>query len=245
MNTKQFGLIFYLLCILTNISNSQVRQNGLVLPENTGDHEICCIYTPKDGFKVFDKPNGKEIGVLTRNINTIEETYYKIYFVDETTKNFIQIDIKNFQEVGYEVFSVKYFERKDGFIRIIDQSVNYWLSEKEINNKNFKVLDWQEFLIEKSGRFLGFYAKDPGLNLRTNPTTNSEILKKLEGNLFQIIPTQESNGLWTKVNVKKYIKHPCAEKFNESENLEYELKGWIKIIDEKGKPNVWYYARGC
>ena len=54
-----------------------------------------------------------------------------------------------------------------------------------------------------------------------------------------------NEGPWTKVKVKKYREHPCTTGLSQNEIVEYELEGWVKIVDDNGRPNVWYYPRGC
>ena len=153
--------------------------------------------------------------------------------------------MSNFKEIGYEVWTLTYFDRVDGFLRIIDDNYNYWLDEKEIFQKGFKIETWQNFLLENVGELLGFYANEPGLYLRESPDTNSGIITILTGDLFEIYPTTENFGSWTKVTVKKYREHPCRSNYNDPEIIELEFNGWIKIVDDNGHPNVWYYPRGC
>jgi len=244
---KTLTLIFTLICLVTDFTFGQSRQIGLIMPIGGDDSEICCIYSPKEGFKVFDSPNGKEIGVLTRTTqsNTGDQAPYKIFFIDNLTKKIAPIDLKNFKEIGYEVMSITYFERKSGFVRVVNLSVDYWLSEKEISNKNFKVIDWQQFFIENSGDLMGFYANDPGLKLKSKPTNESETIKVLKGDLFEITPTKDCNDNWTKVKVKKYKEHPCGTDLSDEKNVEFEIDGWIEIIKDNGQPNLWFYSRGC
>jgi hypothetical protein len=245
MKAKTLILIF--LTLTTLISYCQVRQHGLIIPNDFSDDNICCIYSPSEGFTVFDKPNGNKIGVLTRNAqsNTGSEPEYKIYFVDNKTNTDTKIDLKNFKEIGYEVMSITFFERKDGFVRTVNESVDYWLNEKEISDKSFKVIDWQQFYIEMSGQLMGFYANDPGLDLKAEPTDNSVTKKTLQGDLYEITPTNESKGNWTQVKVKKYKEHPCGTDLDVKENIEFEIDGWIEVVNDIGQPKLWYYSRGC
>jgi hypothetical protein len=141
--------------------------------------------------------------------------------------------------------SITFFERTNGFVRIVNESVNYWLNEKEISDKNFKVIDWQQFYTEMSGQLMGFYANDPGLDLKTEPTDNSATKKTLQGDLFEVTPTNETNGNWTKVKVKKYKEHPCGTDLDDKDSIEFEIDGWIKVVDNNGQPKLWYYSRGC
>ena len=153
--------------------------------------------------------------------------------------------MSNFKEIGYEVWTLTYFDRVDGFLRIIDDNHNYWLDENEIFQKGFKIETWQNFLLENSGELLGFYANEPGLYVRESPDKNSKIIVFLQGDLFEITPIAECIDGWNKVNVKKYRGHPCESNYNDPEIIELELNGWIKIVDDNGRPNVWYYPRGC
>jgi hypothetical protein len=245
MKTKTLTLIFLTLSTLN--SYCQVRQYGLIIPNDYSDDNICCIYSPREGFTVFNKPNGNKIGSLTRNAksNSENESAYKIFFVDNKTNTDSKIDLKNFKEVGYEVMSITFFERKDGFVRIVNETVDYWLNEKEISDKNFSVIDWQQFYIEMSGQLMGFYANDPGLDLKTEPTDNSVTKETLQGDLYKITPTKETKGNWTKVKVKKYKEHPCGTDLDDKDNIEFEINGWIEVLDNDGQPNLWYYSRGC
>lgn len=245
MKTKTLSLIF--LTFSTLISYSQVRQHGLIMPNDFSDDNICCIYSPLEGFSVFDKPNGNKIGTLTRNAksNKGSEPEYKIFFVDNKTNTDTKIDLKNFKEIGYEVMSITFFERKAGFVRIVNETVDYWLMETEIFDKNFKVIDWQQFYTEMSGRLMGFYANDTELDLKTEPSDNSVTKKTLKGDLFEIKPTNETKGNWTKVKVKKYKEHPCDTHLDDKANIEFEIDGWIEVVDDNGQPKLWYYARAC
>ena len=115
----------------------------------------------------------------------------------------------------------------------------FWLSVEELNSKNLKLTSWMQYLIEKDTEW---YANEPGLNLRTGPSTNFEITATLNGDLWGISPTNETNGDWCKVTVIHYREHPCSG----GDNLVIEtLTGWIKLISDEQTPNVWNYGKGC
>jgi len=238
--------ILTFLILLSHWSLGQVLQNGLILPSASSKENSCCIYSPKDGFTVYENPGGLIVGKLTRDAskNQSEQSDYEIDFVDISTKSKTKVGRENFREVGYETWCVTYFERRDGFVRVVNEKSNYWLNEAEIQKLGFAVVEWQEFL-SNNENLMGFYANEPGLNLREGPTKESRILKTLRGELYEISPTIEHNGLWTKVKIVKRKQHPCESSITEKDNIEYELEGWIKIVDDSGEPNVWYYARGC
>lgn len=244
-NTKlwAFGFVF-----IAGFAQAQNFPNGLILPSNENDSDVCCVYVPQEGLTVYDGPNGKNIGKITRNVevNTGNQAPYRVFFLNNISNETGAIDLSLLEQIGYDVWCMRYFKRQNGYVRVLDDSVGYWLSEQEINRSGFEVVEWQKFLIDHEGLLLGYYAKpSSGLNLREKPTTRSKVIKKLEGELFEISPTNENIGLWTKVKVKKYKEHPCESSLSETEIVEYELEGWIKMVDDDGLPNVWFYPGGC
>lgn len=98
-----------------------------------------------------------------------------------------------------------------------------------------------DYLINKDD-VLGWYANEPGLNLRTEPTINSDILVTLKGDLWEITPTNETKGLWCKVTVKEYREYPCS---GEDDLVIRTLTGWVKLLSDEQTPNVWNYGKGC
>ena len=239
-----FTIIFW---VSSTLAFGQEFQHGLILPEETENEELCCIYSPRQGFSVYGKPGGSRIGTLTRYTeeNKNFDSYYQIYFIDGKSGNAARIALDDFQEIGYKIWAVTYFEKRNGFVRIIDEDYSYWLSEREIENHGFRLREWQEFLSDNAGYLMGFYAKSPGLNLREGPDTDSNVIMALRGTTNQILPQKEHSGAWTKVKVILLKEKPCETNLSEKNNIKEELEGWIKIVDDYGKLNVWYYPRGC
>ena len=222
---------------------------GIIMPfENFGELEdVCCIYSPKLGFNVYEEPNGKIIGKLQRNVHSknFTESENSLYLFDNEGKSKTEIDLNKLPEIGYEIWSINYVERNEGFVRIIDSTLNLWISEKEIQLAGFALTNWQTFILDNTDILLGFYANEPGINLMTEATRKSEKLKTLKGDNFDIRPTGEEKGNWNKVRVIKTKEHPCGSDLTEEENYEYRIEGWIEMVDKDGNPNVWYYSRGC
>lgn len=233
------SLISITLFILGNSLFSQSLQSGLIFPTSVED-VYCCIYVAKDGFKVYDKPNGKLIGSITSKDNS-----FSAFFIDNLTQNKSELSHEDLYQVGYEIYSIPFFERKNGFIGILNKKENYWLKESEVKSQSFEFVEWQRFLAENANEVLGFYANEPGLNLREKSTTDSKIIMPLKSDMQQIIPTNEHKGLWTKVKVIITKEHVCETSLSELENFVEIKEGWIKILDDGGMPNVHFYARGC
>ena len=234
--------LFLILIIVSKFCYSQQLQNGLIMPVSQDNLEICCIYSPKEGFNIYDQPNGKMIALLAmRHDPKDDQSLYKIYLTDNRNKKLEVLNYSYFEVVGYDNFSIDYHQRKNGFLKILSSKTSYWISENEINAKNFKILEWQYFLATQDV----FYENVGGLNIRESPSANSKLIKTLKGDLFEINPTSQINGLWMKVKVTKRKQQPCVTNLNEKENIEYKLEGWIKILDDTGLPNVSVPFKGC
>lgn len=233
---------------VTNSSFGQLIQYGFILPSNennmAGFYSDTSFIGPKDGYTVFSRPHGDTIGILLPKFNVLKTDggyvcEYGIYKRNDTLKYIPEVYF-----ISYGQRLLYYSERKEGFVRISNDSVRLWISEEEIYNKKYRLVEWQEFLIINSGLLVGYYAKDTGLNLRESPSIEGKLLKTIRGDLFKIKPSKECVGFWTKVKVTKYYVHPCSYSgLDEINNIEYILEGWIKIVDEQGLPNItWYFS---
>jgi len=236
------------LLFLTSFGFSQTHQNGLIIPKDfnlDSFNSYCCVFAPKDGFSIYDTPNGNNIGKIIQKKGEHElNDMFAIKLSNGNNPIYRNFD-KGLSEVGYEILVMSFFKAKDGFVKVFDKKSSYWLKVSEIEQQGFKVSNWQDFLVANNKKLLGYYAKKPGLNLRESPTKEAKVLKTLRGNLFEIQLQPKSQGNWNKVKVIKYQEHPCKGNLTKDENIEYILEGWIKTIDDSGTPNIWYYPRGC
>lgn len=235
--------ILIILIFLSSTVYCQELKSGIILPNPTFVDGNYGILLPENGFKIYEYPRGILLGSLKLNPYKMKSGDSFVVIINNGSI-ISEISLINFYQVGYEEYAIKYFDKKGNFVQIINKDSNFWLNVKDIEQKKFEIINWRDFLIKNSGKVLGYYASDPGLNLREAATINSKVIKTLEGDLFQIIPTKETNGSWVKVLVKKFKEHPCVNGFDEK-LIQYELEGWIKIVDDKGLPNVWFYSRGC
>ncbi len=203
----------------------------------------CCILSPKQGFMAYNAANGKVIGTVKRigNKETNNQFTYEIYFVSENQK----IQLKDYSEIGYEIFALNFTDSINGFVKIKNQHLDIWFRLNEINQLGFKAVTWMDYMVLNSKNVLGYYAKEPGLRIRTKPNTTGEIIGSAMGDLFEIKLTKNISGQWAKVMVIKYKEHPCNTELDEKANIEYKSEGWMKVIDDNGTPNLWSYSRGC
>jgi hypothetical protein len=239
LNNAMRAIFAGMFFILTISASAQQWQNGLILPDRSKVKldQLCCIYLPKEGFRVYGSPGGALVGKLKT------EEVYDLVFIHSGKKR--EIDRSELIEIGYEIWVMPYCEKREGYVRVISSKYDYWLKESEIAGAGFLTGSWQEFLILWEKETMGFYAKDPGLKLRKGPSVNDEVIIILRGNLYEIAPGSEVKGAWMKVKVKKYREHPCESDLPQEKIVEYETEGWVKIVDDSGLPNVTYYPRGC
>ncbi|MDW3195994.1 MAG: SH3 domain-containing protein [Cytophagales bacterium] len=224
------------------VLQAQFGQYGIIYPEKSSKGNDCCVYFPKTGqLPLYDRPNGSKVGQLQRKglDSSGNEDPYTLVFINlknDTTELDFWGDLK---EVGYEVMAISFHQYQDGYIKILPDQASIWASQEDLEKLGFRSLCYQEFMAEMSGKVLGFYIEHP-LNLRSGPSASHEKLETLTF-LHEISLTGVHQGQWSQVKVIKLNKERCEGEVIE----EYELEGWIKVIDEEGNLNIWYYTRGC
>lgn len=214
----------------------QALTKGLIMPDPDGPFRSCCVYIPTTGLVAYDRPNGKSVAALQREHAGDDRAVYKAFIKsDQGLKAF---DYTNFYMVGYEIMAMVYVDKRGDFVKT---NSGFWLSVSELRSKGLVLTTWMDYLIRKQD-VLGWYANEPGLNLRAEATTSAEILATLKGDRWRITPTNETKGLWCKVTVKEYKNHPCTA---ENDVVIRTLTGWVKLLSDEQTPNVWNYAKGC
>lgn len=238
---KYIGFITFL--FLSFHLHAQHRHHGIIYPNKNLIKEFCCTYFPNEGsIQLYSQPNGQPEGKLIRQRNDSRgyEDLYTVMYINkysDTTKLSIWEDLR---EIGREKLAIPFVQYEAGFVKVLPGKGGKWISIKELGNLGFKGLSYQEFMTEKSGDVLGFYPEAP-LNLRNGPSTSHNKIETLS-NLHEVSLTGVHEGTWSQVKVIKLNRDRC-----EGSDVieEYELEGWIKVIDEAGKLNIWFYTRGC
>ncbi len=226
--------------------NVQTPNKGVIITKIDSlkySKKICCILSPEQGFTAYNKPNGKVIGKIKRigSIEKNDQFAYEIYFVSENEN----IKLTDYVQVGYEILALTFTESIDGFVKIKNQTTPIWFSVDEVKQLGFKVVNWIDYMVLNSKKVLGYYAKEPGLRIRTEPNNVSKIIGSVQGDLFEIKLTKNISGQWAKVKITKHKEHPCNTDLDKEANIEYKTEGWMKIIDDNGEPNLWSYGKGC
>lgn len=231
---KQFSIVILLAFSISAFGQGLTK--GLIMPKSNESFKLCCVYIPTTGLSAFDQPNGQIIARIEQGTSDNNGEIYEpvIRNGDELT----EFARTNFQMVGYETMAIVYTDSRDGFVQTNN---NYWLKIEELESKGLTITNWMEYLINKED-VLGWYANDPGLNLRSEASTNSDIIVTLKGDLWEVSPKNETKGLWCRVTVKEYREHPC---FGEDDLVIRTLTGWVKLLSNEQTPNVWNYGKGC
>ena len=151
-----------------------------------------------------------------------------------------------------------------------DYYVIYWRGDREFIAKKSELdflgsfYSYKEVLASKelpedlqslfSNRWLGVNLKKNCLNLRESPSLNAPVIDCIPSNdwwiytgaadpsLVTSLEIEEVAGNWARIVVKFFHKDlngtfedPC-ERFSETKSV----RGWIKLIDERNYPNVWF-----
>lgn len=225
-------------------------RTGLILPKTflASDRRdsFCCVLFPDSNISIYENAGGKRKGKICRvgDPNEDEHYYEKLYVKTKGEKPEL-LGTELFQEVGYETFCYRYDDVNNGYVRIFTPQGNFWISVYELHKMDYGIFSWKDFIFKSSGKVLGFYPKNSGMNLFAQASSNSRILKKMRGDEFVITPTGVSKGSWCKVTVKHYKKNPCIADKNDEPNLIKTYEGWINVVDAVGNPLIWFYTHGC
>ncbi len=198
------------------------------------------MYVPISGINVYNKPNGTSLGKIIQDTTRASNgEFYKVLLNLKGKKEVMKPS--NFDVVDYKRMALKYEEKNSTFVKTHN---GYWIKISELDKNGLRIVNQIEYLIDKSQDVLGYYAISPGLNLRRLPSTKSEVIMTLKGDLLEIKLTEEVKGLWCKVIVTEYSDHPCTSKGNFDEIKLRTFTGWIKLLSDDQIPNVTYY-KGC
>tara|TARA_B110000305_G_C19458463_1_gene652522 strand:- start:2116 stop:2829 length:714 start_codon:yes stop_codon:yes gene_type:complete len=233
----KFKFFFCVFLILSQTFQGQTITKGLIIPKDANSLDYCCVYIPTSGINIYNKPNGTVLGKIGQDSKRDSTSKsYEIFLNQDGQLE--PIDHLNLEEVRYNVMALVYVEQNSNFVKIKN---GCWIEVSELNDKGLKIVNWMQYLIDKSPNVIGYYARDPGLDLRKTPSEQSELILILKGDLLEIKLTQETKGLWCKVIVTKYSDHPCTSKGNFDEIKLETFTGWIELLSDDQTPNVSYY----
>jgi len=191
---------------------------------------------PNAKIAIYSAPNGLKMGTVGKDVSQPGDQYA---FFDNKGGDAIAFARKDMIEVTYEGTALKYYREVNGYVNILINTISGggWLLKTDLDKNKFKTQNWMNFLLSHRR---AFYYKRNSVDLKTAPDTQSELLGRIDGDLSHVKFTGKINGLWAEVAVEQYDKHPLME----DGKIINKRTGWIKAIDEKGRPQIWFYTRG-
>lgn len=236
-------LYFCALLLLTDLVHAQFTQYGIIYPDLDKAKDHCCtIFPPNGGIALYDQPNGTKTGILSRKGRDPygNEDHYSLVMISnqgDSVKIAMWGDLK---EVDNEKMALLFSENRNGFVKILPSQGGLWIKEEELEAQQLRAVNYQSYMTERSGEVLGFYP-EAKLNLRKSPSASADLIETLSY-LYEISLTGNHQGQWSEVTVIKLKADRCS---GEKDIEEYKLQGWIKVLDDEGNLNIWYYTRGC
>lgn len=161
--------------------------------------------------------------------------YYNLYLVLNDNKVKVKVNIKDLFEINYEGTCLKYYEEIGDYfeclINIYDGGV--WINSKELIKYGFSPIDWKTFLISEDRCYHPISLKE--ILIHNNEDNIIDTLRRGE-NVVKLI--NEIKNDYVKVEIyKENESGGCSDIKTGS--------GWIKIIDNNGRPKIFFYTRGC
>lgn len=255
MNKKFISLILLNFILMELLYSGNIC--NIMFPQDSNEWGIGLCYIPKDfRINVYIDNNVEPVGTIERNLNG----KILLNLINEP-ENF-KIDYNDFIWAGhYDIFMLKTYEFINGnYLRIFNQtsSSGFLISMEELINANgnfftyydFLIADQKdlpkefEYLIDKSR--IGVNLIESCLNVRMEASVDSDSIicivnnNRMEGNHIHM-EIIEHKGYWLKI---KFNIYEIYEGIEDTEGCSYKIKdsniGWVKAIDENGRPNIWF-----
>ncbi|HEY1405473.1 MAG TPA: SH3 domain-containing protein [Spirochaetota bacterium] len=206
---------------------------GILMPSKVGVYDLAPgMILPENGFRIYELPSGRKYAELLISDNTA-------IIDDEATRREIADADKIM--IGPETFCLKIYETTANYVKVLvsTRKGGYWIANKDITATNFKNAPWITVLLMiKQGLYV---TVDEGLNLRNAPSATATKIVTMKTETFILKLTGKTKENWAEAEVVEMDKNPCDGDAKEVNHY----TGWVKIIDDKGFPNVWYPVVGC
>jgi len=222
-------------------------------PQDSGDWGIgICYFPEKSKIPFYFNKNDSIAGYIIRPKNN----KLKLEFLNDSTA--FQINFNDFNWIGHtNAYLLKvYGVINENYYKVFCQSDSKGVLIKidELEQFGLEYFDYKSLILyptkidlpKELAEYLGFANIGLNLyksciNLRKGPSTEFEIIKCLKSNDWddngmtemRII---EIKGSWAKIEAETFTWGGGECDFTKDK----DWIGWIKAIDENGKPNIWY-----
>ena len=252
MDSKYLMLFFVWACAVG--LHAQGEQSGFIEPIDKSlfptSNTICL---PEDGVLFFDRPNGSYAGRISHQLppyiqvppGQSADLYATIQWrgIRPTL-----MDLSYFFETSDDCYFLRFDRIDSGFVRILNDPYEAWVSMDHLQQSGFKRTSWMDFY----GVAERMIAVLPGemVPLRASPYGDSEILVSLDDEHFtiRVIPFDDNiccEGRFCLVEVIHYKENPCRNGDYSEENMIQIYRGWLPITDENGVLRVMHHSGGC
>jgi len=211
------------------------------------DGEYYSNDTIEKHVNLFDKPGGTPVGKATIKTVRRQGGYYMIRpEIDTLTWEVVK---EEYRQYGYkgEFYFITYYEIKDDYINILQQTINagLWLNKTAIDSF-FKPTTFIEDITRYS--LWQIYGYDQ-YRLRNTPSLKGDVLLTLDVEKHVIKGfTGKIKGSWAEVIIYE-VDELIYDCYSEEEIKKHwtgkQWKGWIKVTDDHGQPNDIYYYYSC
>ena len=247
-----FGCIIGSICLvitLTSAVKAQRDQGGFIAPNDTLQQSLPAqhyLYIPENGFTFFEVPNGDFKGKILPGppLHLRSDDEIDSVLSATITGAYIRPQLlgrDNFFETSDDRYYVTFSKQQDGYIFILDNSYQGWTRVEDIIQKGFKLVYWMEFYGETKGRML--HPREKTASILLSPYADAQEIGVADELYCEIISTGKCEGPYCAVKITQF-KNPYDPTKTKEENILKKYKGWMRIIDEEGRPLVAHYSKG-
>lgn len=207
---------------------------GQVLPKKN------IIYLPSEGFSFYESPLGDFKGKILPGppLQQKEDGTVDTLLMATLVGNQIRSTVlypEAFFESTDSCFHLAFSQQRDDFLFINSDQFQGWISLDEVRKKGFKIISWMHFYGESKGRMI--HPREKTIAVKSVASDKAALVDTADELYSEITSTGKCENNYCFVKIVEY-KNPYDPTKPKEENILKKYKGWIKIIDEEGKPLV-------
>lgn len=217
---------FFVLLLIFNLSCFSTTH--LKTPDLTFDKGI--------GFIMLN--SSEPCNIYTDTLMTVlkDRLVKKNYVFDFLENNEADVILSNKFEYGYEKFGLPIIDTANNWIKVLLPKNEHFFEYGYVNLdiSEIEVVYWAEMLTK-----VPLFFTNDSIKILYTWIEGEQI--KIDSNVFNdyVLYPLHVEGNWMKVK----LITPSEECELVSEGK--IINGWIKYLQDNGRPNVWYFPRGC
>lgn len=192
------------------------------------------IHPTNHSFNIYDAPKGQPVGTFG-----FEENFSEAIWREERGIS-LAIPPEAYIKISMDSYGFVVTQQQNGFIQLLLEGAegSAWVSIAELAKTSSKYSSWITFMSNSQEHF---YALSYGMNVRAQPNAKAERITTAKGENFDIRLTGATEGLWAEVIILEYDSDYC----DNDRKLIKESRGWMKVLDDAGYPNIWTGGYCC